>query len=78
MKDHRYRTVITMLRTSSHILKIERGRYSKPRAPSHLRMCKKCNIVEDEERFVTKRVISINEREQLLAKVPLIVPDIDL
>ena len=44
VKDQRYRTAITKLRASSHILEIERGRYSKPIVPSHLRMCKKCNI----------------------------------
>ena len=78
VKDQRYRTAITKLRASSHISEIERGRYSKPIVPSHLRMCKKCNMVEDEEHFVTKCVININERSQLLAKVRRIFPDIDL
>ena len=78
MKDQRYRTAITKLRASSHILEIERGWYSKPMVPSHLRMCKKCNMVEDEEHFVTKCVININELSQLLAKVRCIFPDIDL
>ena len=78
LKDQRYRTAITKLRASSHILEIERGRYSKPIVPSHLRMCKKCYMVEDEEHFVTKCVININERSQLLAKVRCIFPDIDL
>ena len=78
VKDQRYRTAITKLRASSHILEIERGRYSKPMVPSHLRMCKIWNMVEDEEHFVTKWVIDINERSQLLAKVRCIFPDIDL
>ena len=78
VKDQRYRTAITKLRASSHILEIERGRYSKPMVPSHLRMCKKCNMVEDEEHFVTKSVININERSQLFTKVRCIVPDFDL
>ena len=30
IKDHRYRHAIALLRTSSHILHIERGRYTKP------------------------------------------------
>ena len=76
VKDQRYRTAITKLRASSHILEIERGRYSKPMVPSHLRMCKKWNMVEDEEHFVTKCVVNINERSQLLAKVRCIFPDI--
>ena len=78
VKDQRYRTAITKFRASSHILEIERGRYSKPMVPSHLRMCKKCNMVEDEEHFVTKCVININERSQLLAKVRCIFPGIEL
>ena len=78
VKDQRYRTAITKLRGSSYILEIERGRYSKPMVPSRLRMGKKCNMVEDEEHFVTKCFININERSQLLAKVRCIFPDIDL
>ena len=78
MKDQRYRTAITKLRASSHILEIERGRYSKPIVPSHLRMCKKYNMVEDEEHFVTKCVMNINERSQLLARVRCIFLGIDL
>ena len=69
VKDQSYRTAITKLHASSHILEMGRGRFSKPMVPSHLWMCKKCNMVEDEEHFVTKCVININERSQLLAKV---------
>ena len=71
---------LTKPRASSHILEIERGRYSKSMVPSHLRMCmcKKCNMIKDEEHFVTKCVININERSLPLAKVWCIFPDIDL
>ena len=78
VKNQRYRTAITKLRASSHILEIERGRYSKPMVPAHLRLCKKCNKVEDEGHFVTKCVINTNERSQLLANVRCNFPDIDL
>ena len=78
VKDQRYRTAITKLCASSHILEIERVRYSKPMAPSHLRMCKKCNMVEDEEQVVTKCAKNVTERSQLLAKVRCIFHDIDL
>ena len=61
VKDQRYRTAITKLRASSHVLDIERGRYST----SMVSMCKKCNMVEDEEHFVTECVMNINERSQL-------------
>ena len=49
VKDQIYRTAITKLRASPHLLEIDRGRYSKPMVPSHLWMCKKCNMVDDEE-----------------------------
>ena len=69
VKDQRYRTATTKLRASSHVLEIERGKYSKPMIPSLIRMYKKLNMVEDEEHVVTKCVININEQSQLLVKV---------
>ena len=48
--------VISKLRASSHILEIERGRYTKPKVPPHLRLYKLCNV-EDEEHFVTECVL---------------------
>ena len=51
--DFRYRTAITKLRCSSHALEIERGRYQNPKVPRYLRLCLVCQVVEDEEHFVT-------------------------
>ena len=78
MKDEIYRSAMTNLRASSYILEIYSGRYSKSMVPSHIRICKKCDMVEDEEHFVTNCVININERLQLLANVWHIFLDIDL
>ena len=49
----RYRHVISRLRFSTHILHIEKGRYTRPRTPLHERLCYVCNCAEDELHFVT-------------------------
>ena len=48
----RHRTAITRLRTSSHTLEIERGRYTVPRTPINDRLCCVCKLVEDEAHFL--------------------------
>ena len=48
----RYRTAITRLRTSSHTLEIERGRYTVPRTPINDRLCCVSKLVEDEAHFL--------------------------
>ena len=47
---------IARLRTSTHKLAIETGRYQRPVGPSNERLCKICNTgqVEDEIHFVTQ------------------------
>ena len=65
VKDLRYRAAITKLRTSSHVLEIERGRYQKPKVPRDQRLCRICNVVEDEEHFVTSCNINHGERSLL-------------
>ena len=52
--DIRYRTALTRLGTISHILEIERGRYTYtvPRTPICDRLCINCNDVEDEIHFL--------------------------
>ena len=77
VKDVRYRSAISKLRASSHILEIERVRYTKPKVPSHLRLCKLCNAVKDEEHFVTECVINTSERLHLLERIRSIYPDVD-
>ena len=50
------RVSMTMLRTSSHQLQIEIGRYTIPKTPINDRTCKNCNLnsVEDELHFLFK------------------------
>ena len=42
----------TKLRISSHLLQIERGRYTRPKTLRENRLCNNCNIVEDEVHFL--------------------------
>ena len=51
ISDIRYRTALTRLRTSSHTLEIERGRYTVQKNPICDRLCINCNDVEDKIHF---------------------------
>ena len=51
--------------------------YTKPKEPSHLRLCKLCNVVEDEEHLVTECVINTSERLHILERIRSIYPDVD-
>ena len=57
-------------------IEIDRGRYTKPKVPSHLRLCKLCNIVEDEEHILTECVINTSERLHLLVRKRSIYRDV--
>jgi hypothetical protein len=70
VKIYDHRSALTRLRTSSHNLMIESGRYSKPnKTPVHERLCKLCKEVEDEMHFLTKCKLHDNERAILFKKV---------
>ena len=64
---------IARLRTSTHKLAIETGRYQRPVVPSNERLCKICNMgqVEDEIHFVTKCTAYSKHREVLLSEMNL-------
>ena len=74
VKDHRYHHAIDQLRTSSHILHIERGRYTKPRSPVNEHLCPLCNCVEDELYFVTACIINRTKRKIMHDKSCLSFP----
>lgn len=49
----KYRYALTRLRTSSHMLEIEIGRWTKPHVtPRSERKCQLCNSLEDEFHFI--------------------------
>ena len=50
-KDYKFRHALCKLRTSSHLLEIEKGRHSKPKTDLSLRICKLCNNKEIEDEF---------------------------
>ena len=50
----KYVVSLCRLRTSSHLLEIERGRYNVPKTPVECRICRQCtsSSVEDEKHFI--------------------------
>ena len=69
VKKAKYRSAITQLRASSHTLEIERGRHTRPKTAEENRLCATCNMVEDEEHFVTACNVNCIERANLYQKV---------
>ena len=65
----KYRNAITRIRTNSHTLEIERGRFTKPKTPLTERKCSVCNVVEDEVHFVCACSIYENERKVLFSYI---------
>ena len=49
----KYRIALSKLRSSSHNLEIERGRYVRPKKILDERVCMLCKVVDDEIHFVT-------------------------
>ena len=69
VNDQRYRRAISQLRCSSHILNVEKGRYTRPRTPLDERLCNMCNCVDDELHFITACAVNVNERRALYDKL---------
>ena len=65
----RHRTTLTKLRTSSHVLEIERGRYTFPKTAVYDRLCKTCYQIEDEGHFLINCKMYDPLRRQLYSKV---------
>ena len=53
ISNPKFRCAISILRASSHDLEIERGRYVHLKLNIDERICLSCNVVENEEHFVT-------------------------
>ena len=69
VKNFKYRTAIAKLRTSSHSLEVERGRYTKPKTPAHQRLCFMCKTVEDEFHFIMECECNSGLRHGLFDKM---------
>ena len=61
--NYQIRRCFTKIRISDHDLEIEKGRYTK--IPRILRICKKCNKIEDEEHFILECLINGKLRTDL-------------
>ena len=68
VKNPKYGIAISKIRTSSHKLEIERGRYTRPITPIEKRICHLCNVVVDEFHFTLQCYIYTVERKYLFKK----------
>ena len=66
---------MSQLRTSSHTLAIEYGRYTRPKTKIEDRKCSSCHIPEDERHFLIECNINQTERENLFSKLTHIAPN---
>ena len=67
--DCRYRTAMTKLRSCSHTLEIERGRYTKPKTDISEQLCPLCNAMEDEIHFLVNCKLYEAERLRFFSKL---------
>ena len=74
LKNHKYRVAVAQLRTSSHTLAIELGRYARPKVQICDRTCNVCGILEDEAHFLIRCSLYKREREVLFSNVLKIHP----
>ena len=71
----KHRIALTKLRTSSHNLEIERGRYRRPRVSPEQRLCSTCHVIDDEIHFVIKCRINACERKSFFQKMSVVDPN---
>ena len=70
IKNHKYRTAMAQLRTSSHTLAIEYGRYTRPKTKLEDRCCLFCtHALEDDNYFMVDCIVNKTERDILFSKV---------
>ena len=65
----RYRIAMTKLRSNSHALEVERGRYTKPKTNICERLYPVCNVIEDDINFLANCKLYDAERTHFLSKV---------
>ena len=75
VKNDKFRLALTRFRASSHILEIERGRYTVPITPEENRLCHTCDVVENEKHFLIHCTNYNEQRCTLFTKVSDLVPD---
>ena len=75
IKIGQHRAAFTKLRTSSHNLSIETGRYARPKIPKEERLCTECKVIENEQHFLLKCSRFNDERFHLFQKVSDLCPN---
>ena len=70
IKNYSIRSCMSKLRLSSHCLKIETGRHTKPKLDIKDRLCTHCNQgkLEDEKHLIFECSLYVNLRSQLFSK----------
>ena len=63
-----HRTAMTRLLVSSHSLRIETGRWTRPVTPRSDRKCTTCNVIEDECHFLLECPLYSHIRKKLIPK----------
>ena len=70
----KFRIALSKLRASSHDLEVEQGQYVRPKLDTTERLCISCNVIEDEEHFVTDCENNREMRKSLFEKISLREP----
>jgi len=69
IKIKKHRIYLTKLRTSSHALRIETGRWKKPnKEPLQERICTTCNVLDDEYHFIMECSLHSNLRRTYIPR----------
>ena len=65
----KFRVALSRLRTSSHLLEVETGRWARPvRKPLNERLCTFCGVLEDEYHFILECTVYNEERAKFMKK----------
>jgi hypothetical protein len=68
-KNFNNRHLLTKFRTSDHSLEIELGTYRYKKIPRHQRLCKTCQVLDDEIHFFLQCQINNNLRNVLISNI---------
>ena len=68
-KNFNNRHLLTKFRTSDHPLEIELGTYRYKKIPRHQRLCKTCQVLDDEIHFFLQCQINNNLRNVLINNI---------
>ena len=69
VQNPQYRNALTIFRTSSHTLEIERGRHTNPITPIEQRLCNVCLVLEDKFHFLLECNMFTDERTAFLHQI---------